>query len=229
MSFRDDYPLFAGAPGSCSSSPASMAAALDQIPGFRRGWIQVLLALAEHGPGTDDAIAQRAGSYRYTMAPRRNELRQLGLVIDTGTKGETGHGGRASVWTLAPELEGLSVLELAARCDQAVDEFEKITSGRGRSTKSVRKLARDAAPFMLAAAELGGIPAAVSPEAARKWLARAARAGLLEPDALETLGISEPEPMETDLSYPPDRGGTAAATIELNQARQAARAAVAGA
>lgn len=57
----------------------------------------VLEAIVAH-PGTDDEVAQRTQLYRYSAAPRRNELAELGLVEDSGVRRRTGRGSDAVVW-----------------------------------------------------------------------------------------------------------------------------------
>jgi hypothetical protein len=57
---------------------------------------------------TDDEIAEQTGLYRYSAAPRRYELRDRGLVVDSGDRRLTPHGRRAIVW----QITGLGRLAL---------------------------------------------------------------------------------------------------------------------
>jgi predicted ArsR family transcriptional regulator len=58
---------------------------------------KILVALAKHGPLTDEQIIERTGLGANTARPRRVELVRAGLVIAVG-KGRTAGGNRAVTW-----------------------------------------------------------------------------------------------------------------------------------
>lgn len=55
---------------------------------------EVLADLAANGPSTAEQIARRIDRHWYVVRPRISELKNLGLVIDTGGRVETGMGGK---------------------------------------------------------------------------------------------------------------------------------------
>lgn len=55
---------------------------------------EVMADLAEHGPSTAEQIAARTGRHWFHTRPRISELKNLGLVVDTGGRVETGMGGK---------------------------------------------------------------------------------------------------------------------------------------
>jgi predicted ArsR family transcriptional regulator len=79
-------------------SPTSVAAAKSQKP--KKTEIdreKILVALAKHGPLTDEEIVERTGLGANTARPRRVELVRAGLVVAVG-EGRTAGGHRASTW-----------------------------------------------------------------------------------------------------------------------------------
>ena len=61
-----------------------------------------LRLIAERYPDglTDTELAEEAGRYRYTMAPRRVELMRGGWVRDSGRRRRTGHDRDEVVWAV---------------------------------------------------------------------------------------------------------------------------------
>ena len=79
-------------------SPTSVAAAKSQKP--KKTEIdreKILVALAKHGPLTDEEIVERTGLGANTARPRRVELVRAGFVVAVG-EGRTAGGHRASKW-----------------------------------------------------------------------------------------------------------------------------------
>jgi hypothetical protein len=62
------------------------------------GWI---ISRGEHG-GTDDEGEAALGIRCQTWTPRRRELVQLGLVVDSGRRRPTASGRPAAVWVAVP-------------------------------------------------------------------------------------------------------------------------------
>jgi DNA-binding IclR family transcriptional regulator len=65
---------------------------------------QVLTAMAD-GPGTAEEISQRIGLHWYLCRPRLSELRNLGYVMDSGSRGQGALGGKVIRWRLATSEE----------------------------------------------------------------------------------------------------------------------------
>lgn len=55
-------------------------------------------SLKTEGPATPEIIAERLGEPLMNVRPRLSELAKLGLVFDTGRRGEAQGGRRAIVW-----------------------------------------------------------------------------------------------------------------------------------
>ena len=65
----------------------------------RRRVLDYLYGSGSHG-ATDEEISVALGLRLYTAAPRRNELRDLGWIEDSGRRRETTTGARAAVWVM---------------------------------------------------------------------------------------------------------------------------------
>lgn len=72
---------------------------------------QVLTAMAE-GPGTAEEIGERIGLHWYLCRPRLSELRNLGYVMDSGSRGHGALGGKVIRWRLTSPAERADFLEM---------------------------------------------------------------------------------------------------------------------
>jgi predicted transcriptional regulator len=87
------------APFVARSSTSRAAAAWADASGLAqtaRG--KVLRCICEHGPITDEAIADRLGMSQSTQRPRRVELHADGLIEEHGNDGVTRSGRKAVQW-----------------------------------------------------------------------------------------------------------------------------------
>lgn len=66
---------------------------------------EALEGLRQHGPATADAIAARLERHWYVVRPRFSELRELGLIVDTGERRPTEFGGKTWVARVATAEE----------------------------------------------------------------------------------------------------------------------------
>lgn len=60
----------------------------------------VLAVLRDHGPLTDFEIADRLGGQQTSLGKRRGELRDAGLVVDSGKRRQAPSGCFAIVWKI---------------------------------------------------------------------------------------------------------------------------------
>lgn len=88
MTYPDTTPGFKGAIETGREGAYGFARKL----GARQA--EVMADLAANGPSTAEQIATRTGRHWYVVRPRISELKNLGLVIDTGGRVETGMGGK---------------------------------------------------------------------------------------------------------------------------------------
>lgn len=88
MSYPDTAPGFKGSIETGREAAFTFARKL----GARQA--EVMADLLEHGPSTAEQIADRIGRHWYVVRPRISELKNLGLVIDTGGRVATGMGGK---------------------------------------------------------------------------------------------------------------------------------------
>lgn len=79
-------------------SHTSQAAAVAIAPDSSRLRAQVLAAIREHGGLTDNQGIYLTGLSPSTYRPRRIELVQRGLVVDSGETRLTDSGRKAVVW-----------------------------------------------------------------------------------------------------------------------------------
>lgn len=110
------YPETAGFKGD-PNGPGAEAAAyyLPQLNTRRR---QVLDGLGA-GPKTAEQIGQDVGLHWYLVRPRLSELKALGLVAETGQRGDSALGGKCAVYR--PTSDDERTL-FAARPGVAADE-----------------------------------------------------------------------------------------------------------
>jgi predicted ArsR family transcriptional regulator len=59
-----------------------------------------VMAALKKAPGTPEQIAHRIGAPLMNVRPRLSELSALGLVVDSGARGQAMGGRKAIVWTL---------------------------------------------------------------------------------------------------------------------------------
>lgn len=84
-----------------ASGPTETAAADVALPKAGTLRWKVIDALFVYPNGlTDQEIAEEAGAYLYSIAPRRTELVRLGWVQDSGKTRATDRGHEAVVWRL---------------------------------------------------------------------------------------------------------------------------------
>jgi predicted transcriptional regulator len=83
---------------------------------------EVMADLLANGPSTAEQIAERTGRHWYVVRPRISELRNLGLVIDTGGRVETGMGGKTHQVRLTTAKEREDWLNSADAADAAEAE-----------------------------------------------------------------------------------------------------------
>ena len=74
---------------------------------------EALDGLEEIGPATADDVAALTGRHWYVVRPRFSELREKGLIVDTGQRRETEFGGKTWVARVATPEE--TALHLAAK------------------------------------------------------------------------------------------------------------------
>lgn len=99
MSKFPEHPGFKGDPQGPGADAALYYSA--QVKGRRR---QVLDGLAD-GPASAEQVADRIGLHWYLTRPRLSELKALGLVIETGSRGRGALGGSVSIWRETTEEE----------------------------------------------------------------------------------------------------------------------------
>lgn len=71
------------------------------LAGRHRNLVQ--RALKDHGPQTAENISRRVGLDTLQVMKRISDLRDAGIVIDSGERGRTRAGRPCAVWALAPE------------------------------------------------------------------------------------------------------------------------------
>jgi hypothetical protein len=98
----DDVPgyPFSPAPG---KTDTSKEAADAMQPHCGRLQADALAAIREAGEDghTADEVVDRRGGNRWSIQPRISELRQMGLVVDSGRRRQNVTGKRAIVWVAA--------------------------------------------------------------------------------------------------------------------------------
>ena len=74
---------------------------------------EALEGLGAIGPATADDVAAVTGRHWYVVRPRFSELREKGLIVDTGQRRETEFGGKTWVARVATPEE--TALHLASK------------------------------------------------------------------------------------------------------------------
>ena len=117
-SYPADSAGFKGAPGGTGE-----LGALQTAPRLQSRRTAVLAAI-EAKPGTAEQIGERIDLHWYLTRPRLSELKALGLVIETGERGEGALGGKVNVWraTSAQERALFNARKAAATEKSGVDE-----------------------------------------------------------------------------------------------------------
>jgi hypothetical protein len=69
----------------------------------RKVYADVLRVLRDFGPATDFEIAARLGGQQTSIGKRRGELRDAGLVADSGERRPSPSGSNAIVWKIKGE------------------------------------------------------------------------------------------------------------------------------
>ena len=91
---------YGGLPPHQKHSTTSRQAAVDQLPHLgrlQRAYYEVLREAGRRG-ATDHEAATALGRPLSSINARRNELRQLGLVADSGRRRVSSYGKQAVVW-----------------------------------------------------------------------------------------------------------------------------------
>lgn len=94
MPYRDDGVGYQNTDTSRDASPDSAA-----IKGLQA---DVMVTLEVHGPQTADKLAAMIGEDTLSIRPRLTELKNMGLVVDTGLRRQSDRGRQAIVWGLKP-------------------------------------------------------------------------------------------------------------------------------
>lgn len=75
----------------------------DAAPPLVKGLqLDVLAMMDVRGPQTADDLARLIGEDTLSIRPRLTELKNLGLVVDTGMRRQSDRGRQAIVWGLKP-------------------------------------------------------------------------------------------------------------------------------
>lgn len=91
-------------PGARRSDPETSHAAANQFRP-REAHTNVLAALREFGNATDFELAARLGLQQTSVGKRRGELRDAGLVEDSGKRRCSPSGSSAIVWKIKQGVE----------------------------------------------------------------------------------------------------------------------------
>lgn len=81
-----------------NGTDTSVSAAKAATPAMTARRATVLRAIIQHGPATQEQIADRLAWPIQSVNPRVNELARLNLIRDTGERRPTRSGKRAAVW-----------------------------------------------------------------------------------------------------------------------------------
>lgn len=87
---------------------------------------EALDALRQHGPATADAIAAHLERHWYVVRPRFSELRELGLIVDTGERQPTEFGGKTWVARIATAEEFANHIAARAANDDGSGEARNV-------------------------------------------------------------------------------------------------------
>lgn len=108
------YPNIPGWKGGETGREAALYYAA-QLTGRRS---QVMAGLAD-GPATAEELGERIGLHWYLTRPRLSELKAIGLVTETGERGNGALGGKVNIWRLTTAEE------------KAVVDATRTAAGRG--------------------------------------------------------------------------------------------------
>ena len=92
--FGERYPIAPGYKVSGTSQESAQRIA-PQVKGLRA---KVLASLSNHGPATPDETAERLGLSILSIRPRFSELKEIGLIEETGKRRRNDSGHSAEVW-----------------------------------------------------------------------------------------------------------------------------------
>jgi predicted ArsR family transcriptional regulator len=110
------YPEGAGFKGDADTGPAG-ARLINRRSGSIRARSLTILAA---GPATAEQIADRIGEHFMIVRARMSEARALGLVEDTGRRGDGALGGKVVVWRLTtPEEKAIHAARKAADAEKS--------------------------------------------------------------------------------------------------------------
>lgn len=98
----NDTPLLDWTPAHQRHSPTSKAAAESIKPRVGPMHTLILRLLKDGFDATDEEMQWGLDMPANTQRPRRRELQNMGLIVDSGSTRATKSGRQAVVWTLAP-------------------------------------------------------------------------------------------------------------------------------
>jgi len=87
------------------NTDTSAAAAASIAPRVKTIRAQVMHELRGQGPLTADEAADAIGRHYGSVRPRLSELRESGLIVDTGIRRDGRYGKSQIVWRLAMKSE----------------------------------------------------------------------------------------------------------------------------
>ena len=102
----EHHPPYPEAPGAKREGPSAEAAkSLDQehIDALQR---DILRVIGQSGALTTDDVAALLQVDRYRVRPRMSELVAMGLLEDSGERGQNVSGRPATLWKLTPHQHG---------------------------------------------------------------------------------------------------------------------------
>lgn len=118
--FRD-MPLFV--PGSETSRAA--AESMVEAAGTLRSKVRIYIVTEGYDGATDDEVEVALGLKSNTARPRRHELMERSLVMDSGRTRKTRSGRDATVWIAAPEGHKYKDMKLLHKLERKVIEAAK--------------------------------------------------------------------------------------------------------
>jgi len=137
------------------TSKAAAVLASERGPNQR---VRVFRYFLQHGAGTDFEVSEALSMLRSSCAKRRQELTDLGLVVDSGHRRATDTGVNAIVWRITyqdtADLRGMSDCELQKRFASLIADASKCREARAPKTgevmrnESMLSSLRDAAEWM---------------------------------------------------------------------------------
>ncbi|MEP6968377.1 MAG: hypothetical protein ABI906_09880 [Pseudomonadota bacterium] len=106
------YPLTPGHKGASDTGPLAARSFAPKAKPIRAR----ALAVIERVPSTAEQVGEEIGVHFMIVRARCSELRALGLIEDSGLRGQGALGGRVVVWRSTTDLERAAFE--AARTDQ---------------------------------------------------------------------------------------------------------------